>query len=191
MILPGMLAILCDLGMKKEKKQRYANLLTTQISPARCWVGKIIYYAVNLLYANLLIFSGIFVGGIFMGTTIPLRNGLIAALLLSVCYLWEIPFYMMLSTCFGMFADIFVCMAVTVGSLVTLGASKLWWICPASVPFRLMCPVLGIMPNGLLVEEGSRYVDAAVILPGVVISVVWFLAFTFLTARWFQNTEME
>ena len=33
MILPGMLAVLCYLTMKKEKKQHYANMLTTPIPP--------------------------------------------------------------------------------------------------------------------------------------------------------------
>ena len=187
MILPGMLAILCYLGMKKEKKQRYANLLTTHVPPERCWIGKIIYYASGLLCANLFIFAGTFVGGILIGTTIPPINGLAAALLLSICYLWEIPLYMMLSARFGMFADIFVCMVLTVGSLITLGASKLWWLCPASVPFRLMCPVLQIMPNGLLVEPGSRYMSTTVIIPGVIISLIWFAMLTFVTARWFRN----
>ncbi|MCM1121690.1 MAG: lantibiotic immunity ABC transporter MutE/EpiE family permease subunit [Eubacterium sp.] len=189
MILPGMLAILCTIGMQKEKRQRYANFLTTQISPAKCWCGKIACYAGQLLYANLLIFLGVSVGGILIGTTIPPLDSLAAALLLTVCYLWEIPLYMMLSVRFGMFASIFACMAVTVGSLVTLGASRLWWICPASIPFRLMCPVLQIMPNGLIVEAGSHYMSAAVILPGAVLSMLWFAALTFVTARWFGNTH--
>lgn len=191
MILPGMLAILCYLGMKKEKKQHYANLLTTSVSPEKCWIGKIIYYASALLCANLFIFIGTFVGGILIGTTIPPINGLAAALLLSICYLWEIPLYMMLSVRFGMFVSIFVCMVMTVGSLFALGDSSLWWICPASIPFRLMCPVLQIMPNGLIVEAGSRYMSAAVIVPGVILSLLWFVVLTFATARWFRDTEVS
>lgn len=189
MILPGMLAVLCDLSMKKEKKQRFANMLTTEIPPERCWMGKIAYIALRLLWANILIFAGICAGGIFLGTTIPPVNGLVAALLLSVCYLWGIPLYMMLSVRFGMFAGVFMCMALTVGSLVTLGASRLWWLCPASIPFRLMCPALGIMPNGLLVEEGSRYLSASVIVPGVVLSLGWFAALSVGTARWFRRAQ--
>lgn len=189
MILPGMLAILCYLGVKKEKRQQYANLLVTHVPPERCWAGKILYCAIKLLSANLLIFLGTFVGGILIGSPIPPVNGFAAALLLSICYLWEIPLYMMLAARFGMFASIFTCMVLTIGSLIVLGASRLWWICPASIPFRLMCSVLQIMPNGLLVEPGSYYMNAAVIVPGVVISLLWFAVLTFVTARWFRNTE--
>jgi ABC-2 type transport system permease protein len=145
----------------------------------------VLYCAAKLLCANLLIFFGTAAGGMLIGTSIPVLNGFAAALLLTVCYLWEIPLYLMLSARFGMFASIFTCMAMTIGSLVALGASKLWWICPASIPFRLMCPVLQIMPNGLLVEIGSRYMSAAVIVPGVMLSLAWFVLLTFAVARWF------
>ncbi|MBD5513649.1 MAG: lantibiotic immunity ABC transporter MutE/EpiE family permease subunit [Lachnospiraceae bacterium] len=187
MILPGMLSVLCYLGIKQEKKQHYANMLTTQIAPDRCWMGKILYYAIKLLWANLLIFVGTAVGGILIGTTIPVANGFAAALLLSICYLWEIPLYMALSARFGMFAAVCTCMTITVGSLITLGASKLWWVCPASVPFRLMCPVLQIMPNGLIVESDSRYMSTSVIFPGIMISLFWFTVLTCATTRWFRG----
>lgn len=189
MILPGMLAVLCYLGIKKEKRQHYANMLATHVLPERCWIGKILYCALKLLCANLLIFFGTFVGGILTGSPIPPVNGLAAAVLLSVCYLWEIPLYLMLAARFGMFASIFTCMALTIGSLIALGASRLWWVCPASIPFRLMCPVLQIMPNGLLVDPNSHYMNAGVIAPGVVLSLLWFVALTFVTAHWFCNTE--
>lgn len=188
MILPGMLAILCYLDMKKERKQHYANMLTTQISPERNWIGKVWYCAEKILCANLLIFCGTAAGGFLIGTSIPIMNGFVAAVLLTVCSLWAIPLYLMLSARFGMFASIFTCMALTIGSLIALAASRLWWICPASIPFRLMCPVLQIMPNGLLVEPGSKYMSAAVIVPGVALSLLWFVLLTYVTVRWFRRT---
>mgnify|MGYP002510479771 CR=1 FL=1 len=187
MILPGMLAVLCYLDMQKEKKQHYANMLATQIPPERCLIGKVIYCAAKLLCANLLIFCGTAVGGMLIGTSIPISNGFVAALCLTVCYLWEIPIYLMLSARFGMFACIFTCMTLTIGSLIALGASQLWWICPASIPFRLMCPILQIMPNGLLVEAGSHYMSASVIVPGTVLSIAWFVLLTFAAARRFRR----
>lgn len=188
MILPGMLSVLCYIAVKQEKKQQYVNMLTTHVPPVRCWSGKILHCALRLFMANLLIFAGTAAGGMLTGTSIPFANGFAAALLLTVCSLWEIPLYLMLGVRFGMFATIFTCMALTVGSLITLGASRLWWICPASIPFRLMCPVLQIMPNGLLVEAGSGYMAADVILPGAVLSLIWFGVLTAATARWFCRT---
>lgn len=189
MILPRMLAILCYLGMKKEKKQHYANLLTTHIPPDKCWIGKILYFASRLLCANLLICMAAYAGGIFTGSTIPPMNGLAAAVLLSICHLWEIPLYMMLSVRFGMFADILTCMTLTIGSLIALAPTKLWWLCPASIPIRLMCPVLQIMPNGLIVEPGSHYMSTAGIIPGVTISFIWFVILTYVTAHGFSKKE--
>lgn len=190
MLLPGMLAVLGCLGMKREKKIRYYNLLSSPRPPERCLLGKIIYYGAALVWANLLVFLGTSAGGVFMGTYIAPAKGLAAAVLLSVCFLWEIPLYMLLGARFGMFAAVFTCMALSIGGTV-FAHTNLWWLCPSSIPARLMCPVLGIMPNGLLVAPDSPLKSAAVIAPGIVLSLVWFIVITVITVKWFARMEKD
>lgn len=189
MLLPGTLAILCYLNIKKDKKMKYYNLLLTSVSKKKSWIGKMLYCACGLLLANFVIFLGTGIGGALFGTTISLWGGFLGAVLLSISYLWEIPLFLFLNARFGMFTGIFTGMALAVFGVAALADTGLWWVCPSSIPIRLMCPVLGLLPNGLPIPEGSELFGAEVILPGIVLSVIWFLGLTVLTSVWFEKTE--
>lgn len=54
-----------------------------------------------------------------------------------------------------------------------------------------MAVVLHILPNGLPVPEGSEFLNNAVILPGVLISIVLFVLFALATRVWFNNREVK
>lgn len=190
MLLPGMLAILSYLNVKKDKKAGYYNLLSTPVPREKSWFGKIFYCAGGLLLANLLIFLGTWAGGAVFGTTISFGEGLWGAVLLALTYLWEIPLCLFLNVRFGVFTGVFTSMALAVLGVAFLADTGLWWVCPSSIPIRLMCPVLGILPNGLLVPQGSPLLLPDVILPGITLSLLWFLILAVGTARWFRKMEV-
>ena len=77
-----------------------------------------------------------------------------------------------------------------------IGNKNIWMISPYTYPSRLMIPILKILPNGLYAETGSvtfkpELLSYDVILPGIVISVVLFLLFTYVTAKWFEKQEAK
>lgn len=191
MMMPGMLAVLCYLGMKREKKMHCFHLFSSHISPAACLTGKMVYYAAGLCLGNMLLFSGTWAAAACWGTYIPMTDGLAAVVLLSVCYLWEIPFFMMAGARFGIFVSIFSCMVLTLGGTAFLAGTDLWWLCPAAVPVRMMCPVLGILPNGLLVPADSPLRDTGVILPGIAVCLAWFAALHRLMVSGFREMGGE
>lgn len=190
-MLPGMLAVLCYLVIKKDKKTKYYNIFLLHSLPSKSWVGKTMYCALGLVVSNFIIFIITALGGILVGTTISVQGGFFGALLLSITYLWEIPLFLFLSARFGMFAAIFTSLVLEISGTVTLADQSMWWVYPPSIPIRLMCPVLGILPNGLPVPGGSELLNTNVILPGVSISVLLFLGLLFLTASWFQKMEVK
>lgn len=191
MLLPGMLSVMCYLNMAREKKCRYYNLKALSVPEKKLLAGKTAYLSLGLFLSNAIIFMGASVGGSIFGTTISIPGGLAAAVLLSVSFLWEIPLYLFLSARFGMFASIFSCMLLSVGGVATVADSGAWWVLPSSVPVRLMCPVLGLLPNGLPVPGESDLRDTGVIFPGVVLSLAWFVGLTFLFIRWFEKKEAK
>lgn len=139
------------------------------------------------MLADFIIFVGTWIAGDFFGTSISVMGGFLGFVLLTVTYLWEIPLYMLLSSRFGMFTSVFSCVVLTIGSVVAIANSRLWWVFPSAIPIRLMCPVLGIMPNGLLVPEGSKLLDTGVIFPGILLSLVWLAIMFRLTILWFER----
>lgn len=190
-LLPGMLAVMCYLNITKEKKNRYYHLNTLAISRKKLILGKIAHLSKGLFIANLILFAGATIGGELLGTTISIRGATVGIFLLTISYLWEIPLYLFLSARFGMFADIFLCMVITIGGVATLADRNLWWICPSSIPIRLMCPTLGLLPNGLNIPVGSELLNTNVILPGILLSLVWFAVIAFLFLIWFEKMEVR
>lgn len=189
MLLPGMMSVFCYLCVKKDKKIKYFHVFTLQIAPGKSWMAKIIYCILGMLFSNLVTFLGTWVGGILFGTTILPFSGFAGACLLSITYAWSIPLFLFLSDRYGMFASIFSGIILPMASVFTIADGNLWWIIPSSIPIRLMCPVLGILPNGLPVESGSRLGSGNVILPGMILAMLWFLLLTILTGVWFHRKE--
>lgn len=190
-LLPGTLAVMCDLSVAKDRRTRYYNLKSLSVSGRKLILGKILYLALGLFAANGILFVGASIGGAVFGTTIPVGSAAIAALLLTVSYLWEIPVYLFLSARFGIFADIFLCMVLSIGGVTTVADRGSWWLCPSSIPVRLMCPTLGLLPNGLPIPAGSELWNTHVILPGILLSLAWFAGSAMLFAFWFEKMEVK
>ncbi len=90
-------------------------------------------------------------------------------------------------------AGLLVANAVLCAGILISGkiSGTVTWIWPPSVPVRLMCPVLGIMPNGIIAYPGNPLLNSGVILPGVIISFVWFVLFSFLMVVCFKKKVVE
>ncbi len=54
-----------------------------------------------------------------------------------------------------------------------------------------MCPVLGIMPSGVLAPALSPLLDSSVILPGIIISFVWFIFLSVLLILYFKRKVVK
>ena len=55
---------------------------------------------------------------------------------------------------------------------------------------HLMISVLGILPNGEPIADQSTAMAFWMIILVLVISLAWFAALSFLTARWFEKKEV-
>lgn len=189
MILPGTMSVFCYLCVKKDKRMKYYHVFTLPVVPEKSWMAKIIYCTFGMLISNLVTFLGTWIGGSLFGTTVLPFDGLAAACLLSIAYAWNIPLFLFLSEQFGMFASVFTGIALPMTSVFTLADSKYWCFCPSAIPIRLMCPVLGILPNGLPAALGSGMESSDIILPGIILSALWFIFLTILTGAWFKRKE--
>ena len=188
LLLPGMLAIICYLSITREKKTRYYHLMTLSISKRKLVMGKIIYMGCVILVSDMIIFVGATFGGFLLTTCVPFGGALAAVLVLTITQLWEIPLLLFLSERFGMIVELLVCLVLTVGGVIIAPTGK-WYFFVSSIPMRILCPLLHILPNGIRAEEGNPLLDAGVVFPGICISIIWFIAATFLSLNWFDKRE--
>lgn len=190
LLLPGMLAIISYLSMRKEKKTRYYNFMTLSTSKKKLMMGKIIYLGCVILVSNIIIFTGASLGGFLLTTSVPVRGAAIAILVLTITQLWEIPLYLFLSERFGMIVELLVCMFLTVGGVLVAPSGK-WYFFPSAIPMRVLCPLIHVLPNGIRAEAGNPLLNVSVVLPGICLSILWFVIVTILFLRWFDKMEVK
>lgn len=188
LLLPGMLAITCYLSIMREKRTGYYHLMTLPTGKRRLMIGKILYMGCVALASNILIFAGASLGGFLLATCVPLRGAAIGVVALTVSQLWEIPLFLFLSERFGMIVELLVCLFLTVGGTILASTGK-WYFFASAIPMRILSPLLHILPNGLRAEEGSPLLDAGVVLPGICLSVIWFILAAILFLYWFDKRE--
>lgn len=189
-LLPGMIAIICYLGINKDRKIYYCNILLIPIPVSKLLAGKACYYLAGLFISNIILCAGTFLFAMFAGTTISISGSLFAVVLLCITYLWEIPLYILLGLHFRMAGCLLSCAFLLLADII-FASTRLWWISPSSIPSRLMCPVLGIMPNGILAPALSPLLDNSVILPGIIISFAWFILLSVLLVIYFKRKVVK
>lgn len=190
LLLPGMLAIICYLSITQEKKTNYYNLMTLSTSRRKLMMGKIIYMGCVVLASNVIVFVGASFGGFLLSTRVPLGGAAIAVLLLTAAQLWEVPVFLFLSERFGMIAELLICLVLTAGGTIIASTGK-WYLLVSAIPMRILCPFLHIMPNGIPTEAGNPLLDMGVVIPGICLSILWFVFSTLLFLNWFDKREVK
>lgn len=199
-ILPGMLSLSCVLLAEKDKKMNNRAILSLPVSIKRVWVSKVLLVLGILICACMIIFCGTQLSSFLLNKDnfriIPVMNAFLGSILLIVTFMWQIPICLFLGNKIGLFPTILLNTGANVVLGILFATKSIWMMNPYTYPSRLMIPILKILPNGLQAEPGSEtftpeLLSYQVILPGVVISVVLFLLFTYVTAKWFEKQEAK
>lgn len=191
MLLPGALSLACSLALLKDAKLKYRGLLALPFTPGTLWTSKILACTGWLLTTLAVFLTGITAGGLLFGQTIPLLNSLAGSALIFLTFLWQIPLCLFLAARLGLFAAILLNLFGTVLGVVEFDGGGLWDYIPYTITFRLMCPVLSILPNGLPVPADSPLRSTDMILPGTLVSLGWFALLFLLTTVWFRKQEAK
>lgn len=189
LLYPGVLTILIAFSMGMDREKNRHGLLSVFIKKEELWLGKIVYLLLCLLFSSMIFFALLQLLRLVFPTTIPLMNIFIACLILWITFLWQIPLWMWTTEIIGPYPSILLGLILNLGMSIVFSASRLWWL-PFAIPARLMCPVVGIYPNGLWIEANSPLLDPGVISLGLFISLSMFILLTRVTWIWFSKKEI-
>ena len=192
LFIPLGVALLCALGESREKKAGgYRSLLANNISIPLFYLSKIAVLALWLLLTSAILVAAVLVTGLILGLgTPPVGTILEASALVWVTSLGLIPIELFCAVWKGTAASVIVGIA---GSVVgVLAASKSYWaFVPWSWPVRLMCPVVGVHPNGGMLEANDPLWNANVIPVGIAASLGFLIVTATITALWFSKREVR
>lgn len=190
LFLPFTLAYIASSLIKKESKYNYHGLLGITRNKSNIWFAKI-GVATYYIFLTCIIFCGLIsIGGLLFTTKIDIATSVWASFVLFVTFAWQIPLYMVVTQKLNLFVAVIVSILFNTVITCIVAIKTYWFIIPFSIPARLMCPVIKVMPNGLAVEEGSIYSQYGSISTGVLIAIGLYIIISLLTAKWFERQEM-
>lgn len=185
----GLFAALVD--SQERKAGNYRSLRARDTSPIYIWVNKVAGMAVHTFFATLVLFISVVLAGLITAKgAVPWAEIIMASIVSWVVSLALIPLQLWAATWKGMFFS----MALGFAGMATgvFAAPRSYWLAvPWSWTIRLMCPIIGVHPNGLLLEATDPLRDASVIPIGIGLSLIVFIAATVITALWFSKREVK
>lgn len=176
-----------------ERKLCYRTVFALPVPLQKIWISKAFLLAVYVSVACMLHLAGMILGKFLINPTATISIMQIAAatLILIVASLWQIPFCLFLSKKFGLMAAVLINVGIGIVLDIFAATEDFWWACPYSWATRMMCPVLGILPNGTLALQGDALLNPGVLPIGIALSAALFLLLLAVTANWFRRQEVK
>lgn len=199
-LYPGIIGIVCGMIGGKDSRKKNHTIWSLPCNMGKIWDAKVLVGAAASGIAMLcMVILTILIGEALenvMHITFVIQPSvtaqLIAGLIIWLTTLWQIPFCLLLSQKTG----VFLLLLVHMGSYAIVSATislKPWFaLIPGAITSRLMCPVLGILPNGIPAVEGQMtyhpgLLDMQNLLIGIPAALLWFLFFWRISRKWFER----
>ncbi|OUM95597.1 MAG: multidrug ABC transporter permease [Thermobacillus sp. ZCTH02-B1] len=193
LFVPFGVALLGVLAENRERKAgRYRGLLANPVHPAKLWLSRIVvlgYY--QFMASVVLIAVAIAAAGLIpAGGGIPLAAITEAGLLAWLSSFGLAPVHLYAAFRFGTLPALALGTAGMIAGVVA--APEPYWIAvPWSWPIRLMAPVIGVHPNGVMLPLDDPLRDAAAIPAGILASMLFLVLTSALTAALFARREVR
>ena len=190
LFLPLGYALFAALAASQEKRSgNYRSLRSHNVQPAFIWINKVAAMSLFSLLSTLVLAAATIIAGLLSGSgAVPIKHIAAACLICWVTSLALIPIQLWAATWKGIFLSMGIGFAGMAAGV--LGAPLTLWIAiPWSWATRLMCPIIGIHPNGIILEPGHPLLNTSVIPEGIAVSLAVFLEGLLITALWFNRRE--
>lgn len=177
------------MNLQERKAGSYRSICAHNVSPSSIWIGKIIVMAIHSLLAILVLIVTIIISGMIVaGGDIPWSKIFAGGLIIWLTSLTLIPLQLWTATWKGTFASMMLGFLGMITGVVA-APEPYWLYIPWSWPIRLMCPVIGVHPNGVPLKAADSLMNPAVIPTGIAMSIVALIVYTIITSLWFFKRE--
>lgn len=185
-------ALLCALAHMREKKAgNYKSSYLYNVSKTEVWFSKISVIASYTFISTIELFIVVILSNILVrDTSISTISMFEAATVCWVVSLVLIPIHLFISSLFGTAVSIITSIIGIIAGVIA-STESFWILIPWSFGLRLMCPIIGVHPNGTILPEGSPLLSADLVVKGIIISLASFIVISFVTSIWFKKREVH
>lgn len=200
MMLPGFLTIACCLVGGRDLKKQNRTIGSLPADTGKIWDAKVLLCAMAGGIATFALAAFVFLGtmlmekGLLMVFVNPPSFGrqLLAAALIWMTSLWQIPFCLFLTQKTGVLPAAVLNLAAGQIAAPFVSLKSWFFLIPYGITPRVMCPVLKTLPNGLVAEPGQITYTDALMNPflagaGAAASLLWFVLIWYLGRTWYRR----
>lgn len=184
-------ALTCSLCNQKEnRKLQYRNVYQMPISLSKIWRAKIYMIAYktilssNFLWLFLCILSYLTMGDVENGVLVTL----LAVNIIWILSIWLIPIYIIVAKKTGFYIPFLLGGIFCIIGIFMYAVEK-WWTIPVAWADRIMCTVIGYLPNGIHTtgEDSKLLLSKGSIGIVLVAAITLFFLLTFLSSFLFDR----
>lgn len=197
---PGFLGILCGIIGGKDKGKKNHTIWSLPCEMRRIWDAKLLVGAMMSGISVIIVVFLTILAGKVMANILHVQflaspsagAQILAGAVMWLTTLWQIPFCLFLTQKMGTFLMFIMHMGIYAILSVTV-ALKPWFVFfPGAITSRLMCPILGVLPNGLLLQPGQMTYSPQLagvenLYFGIPAALLWFGLFWWGSRKWFER----
>lgn len=198
MFLISMITLNSCFQIRVDNKKKDKAVLALPVDLRKVYLAKILVGIKNITVSTAIVCVTARIGQyIFPGYSeinLAFFNGIQAFLVIILTSIWMIPLFHFFSAKFGIYLNILF--GFGIGFISDLIAPKsYWWVNPFGYTCRAICPILKIMPNGLLAKPGNttftpEILNSSSIPISIIVSLVLFFILTYATTKWYEGREV-
>lgn len=185
-VVPIILCMACNSLINIEKKNNVFNFYKSNNWSINMMINnKIITMVIGFGIHTIIIFFISILGNLLVGgNSINPFLILVTLFLIYLSSLPLIPINFLLVKYLGVFIAIFLNLALSIFSILTLTTSKLFWLLPWSYAGRIALITLSLHPNGTLLSKSNQYYNDLFSLLVILISAIaYFFVFYLLNNK--------
>ncbi len=199
-LYPGYLGIMCSMigGMDKRKKNH--TICALPCNMGKIWDAKVrMGIEMSGISAACMVAFTLIVGEVMevvfhiqyiAEPTVGMQ--LLAGVVMWLTTLWQIPVCLLMVQKINTFLMLVIHMGGYTIMAVIFSLTPWFALFPGAITSRLMCPILGVLPNGLLLEPGQMTYSPELeemgnLLLGIPAALIWFGVLWWGSRRWFER----
>lgn len=188
LLLPFVIAYVSASLASEEKKKNFHGLFGVVERKQNLAYGKVVVATIYVAVTNFVFFILIGIAGVVFQKQIGIVDNLMASVILTLTFAWQIPLILRISLKLNTAITVMISVAVNFAVACLCGAESNWWI-PYAIPARMMCIILGILPNGLMAENTSSFGNYVTIGFGSIITIILYIVMTLYCGKAFSKQD--
>ncbi|MFN6991649.1 MAG: lantibiotic immunity ABC transporter MutE/EpiE family permease subunit [Fervidobacterium sp.] len=186
----GTAALTGLVSIMEKKAGKYKVFVSRNLSLQGIWISKVIVICIFMLYSVVLLAFLIILFELLLGGQIKLKEILSSVFVIWVGSINLVPIYLFLSTFGGLILSLIIgVIGFFIGAVMAV--ESYWMFVPWSLSLRMLSPILKVHPNGIPLKPDDFLLDLSVIKIGLFFSIMYFVAFTFITSLWFKKEVIK